>query len=84
MVLTADDYKPLKNWQTDISLAPKDKIILGQIKGTYRHVAVKWSEEDKAFHACGLSGSPVVEIIAWITLTRFADIRQCVWNRGYP
>jgi hypothetical protein len=80
MYLTDDDYKPLGKFNADTSKAPKDVTIMGQIKGTYRHVAVKWSQEDQAFHAVGLAGEPVVEIISWLGFTDFADIRQCVWS----
>jgi hypothetical protein len=80
--LQMSDFKPLKRLHPDISQAPKDKIILGQIAGSYRCVAVKWQEKDQAFHACGLAGDPAVEIIAWITLSEWADVQFCMWRKG--
>ena len=83
-MLTADDYKPLRRFNANVAAAPHDTVIMGQIKGTHRHVAVRWSEEKQTFLAIGLTGEPPVEIISWLGFLDFADLKRCVWSETCP
>lgn len=81
------DHSPLfKNWQTDMSLAPKDgSSFMGRQKGTNKAFAVHWGcETQKWYHSGPFSAgnSNPVELCQWITFSDFADIRTCAWRRG--
>lgn len=68
-----------KDWQTDISLAPHDQLIMGRIYGSNRARAVKWDEACQGFRD---PQGIVINICQWILFADFAKIRQCVWRNS--
>lgn len=76
--MIADHSRLFKNWQTDISLAPRDgSYFMGRQRGTSKSGAVCWCHDQNAF--INTFKQPV-DICQWISFTDFAEIRACVWS----
>ena len=71
------EYRLWKNWQTDMSLAPKDRTFMGRLAKSNRSFAVKWTD---AGFIDMRDPSRTVELCQWIEWADFAEIRNCVWR----